>query len=85
MAVEVVERPDTKSIETEVEEKCVHHWIIEPVESAMSKGVCIKCGAVQEFRNYLAHSSWENESSLFKDSGGEEFKDYMQKLVGGMR
>lgn len=30
---------------------CVHHWTIEPAESAQSEGVCTRCGATRMFQN----------------------------------
>ncbi len=31
--------------------ECVHHWAIEPAYGPFSKGICIKCGAQNYFRN----------------------------------
>ena len=34
-----------------------HHWIIEPVKSQSSEGVCRKCGEQKTFENYVESSS----------------------------
>lgn len=30
---------------------CTHHWSIEPPNGPTSRGTCLKCGEVREFRN----------------------------------
>ena len=30
-----------------------HHWIIEPAHGKTSKGVCLHCGEIREFKNYI--------------------------------
>lgn len=35
-------------------EPCIHFWDIEEVNGPISQGVCRKCGAIREFRNWLS-------------------------------
>ncbi len=42
------------------EGQCVHHWIIEPPDQIVSKGVCIKCGAKKSFLN-KAELQYQND------------------------
>ena len=43
------------TIETEQQESaprsCVHYWLIDPPDGAVSEGVCRKCGEQREFGN----------------------------------
>lgn len=43
-----------------------HHWVIAEAVSAVSKGVCMKCGKTQEFRNSTdaATGHWRHLSDL---------------------
>lgn len=43
----------------ENENQCAHHWIIDPPNGSVSKGVCIKCGAKKEFPNHFPRSYWD--------------------------
>jgi hypothetical protein len=60
------------------EDKCSHHWLIEPPKGPTSKGVCKLCGARKEFDNQLklrgliAASSPSRESTTPKEESGEE-------------
>ncbi len=66
----------TASDETSVEAKakdsdCVHHWVIEPPNGAVSQGSCKSCGEKKEFRNSFEYSSWYgNKSPGPKGKGG---------------
>ena len=52
---------------------CVHHWVIEPPNGAVSQGSCKVCGEKQEFRNSFEYSSWYgNKSPNPKDKGKAE-------------
>ena len=42
---------------------CVHHWVIEPPNGAVSKGRCKACGEEKEFRNSFEYSSWYGNKS----------------------
>lgn len=53
----------TPELSQEKKETCVHHWVIDPPEGPVSRGVCKKCGAVQEFPNYFPYSKWEGEKT----------------------
>jgi len=46
------------------ETACVHFWEIEPAVGPVSKGVCRRCGAVREFRNFFPLHPWEEEGGL---------------------
>ncbi len=35
-----------------------HHWVIEPADGPLSKGVCQKCGEVKTFTNYVERHYW---------------------------
>ncbi|MDD5093020.1 MAG: hypothetical protein PHV74_01375 [Dehalococcoidia bacterium] len=67
----------TEPAETRPKGNCVHHWIIEPPEGEVSKGVCKICGTEKEFKNHLACSAWDNESPRFsrRRVGGESKRD----------
>ncbi len=46
-SVAVLERPVIRAA-------CKHHWLIEPPNGPISKGVCKLCGEVKLFDNILA-------------------------------
>ena len=35
-----------------------HHWLIEEAQGAQSRGVCKRCGAIKEFKNWLEDSDF---------------------------
>ena len=35
-----------------------HHWLIEEAHGAESRGVCKRCGAIKEFKNWLEDSDF---------------------------
>ena len=38
---------------------CRHHWVIEPSTGPVSQGVCLLCGEVKGFKNYVeSKTSW---------------------------
>ena len=39
-------------------ESCIHHWVIDPPNGAVSEGHCKTCGENKEFRNSFEYSSW---------------------------
>ena len=59
---------------------CCHHWIIEPANGPISRGVCRTCLEVREFKNsiagmerdvqYLSPNSSATASSRLGASGG---------------
>ncbi|MFO8009882.1 MAG: hypothetical protein R6U89_03620 [Dehalococcoidia bacterium] len=65
MSVKTLDNTVKRSGEAEALAECVHHWLIEPPEGPVSKGVCLKCGEVKEFNNYLPFSSWEKEPAAY--------------------
>ena len=44
------------------EAPCHHHWVIEPANGPMSRGVCRLCQEVREFENSINESRWKVES-----------------------
>jgi hypothetical protein len=42
---------------------CVHHWVIDPPNGAVSQGRCKACGEEKEFRNSFEYSSWYGNKS----------------------
>ena len=52
MSPETLTEPKETIGQRQSEEECVHHWIIDPPDSPVSKGVCKICGAEKEFANY---------------------------------
>tara|TARA_Y100000588_G_scaffold332734_1_gene371148 strand:- start:63 stop:317 length:255 start_codon:yes stop_codon:yes gene_type:complete len=58
------------------DESCVHHWVIEPPNGAVSQGHCKACGESKEFRNSFEYSSWYGNKSPEKKNaaGGDENK-----------
>lgn len=66
----LIERPSKKGI-------CRHHWIIEPPNGPVSKGVCKLCGEVKVFDNILADLMLNDDSSVSsvpKRTAGIEFE-----------
>ena len=53
----LIERPVKKGT-------CRHHWIIEPPNGPVSKGVCKLCGEVKMFDNILADLMLNDDSSV---------------------
>ena len=51
------EQPEAKT------DGCVHHWVIDPPNGAVSMGRCKSCGEEQEFRNSFEYSSWYGTKS----------------------
>ena len=48
-------------MEDNEEEKCIHHWIIGPINNGVSIGVCKKCNEVKEFvAIYKPSLKWRN-------------------------
>ena len=48
-----------------LEEKCIHHWVIESAESTYSRGKCKKCNKESVFENSLSaerKSAWALDS-----------------------
>ena len=46
-------------------DQCVHHWMIDPPENEVSKGICRKCGQERNFLNNIDHSSdWHDQNTV---------------------
>lgn len=69
MTARVLTRPGSSEAEEEEKSGCVHHWVIDPPEGPVSNGICQKCGEERIFRNYVAYSPWEADSSYPAISG----------------
>ena len=52
MSLKTLTEPEELISQPKIKEECVHHWVIEPPEGPVSKGVCKICGAEREFDNY---------------------------------
>ena len=52
MTPETATKPNETTIEEQPVEQCVHHWVIEPPDGPISKGICKICGAIREFENW---------------------------------
>jgi hypothetical protein len=69
--------PKKKAAEVEettasvVEGGCVHHWVIDPPNGAVSKGHCKACGEENEFRNSFEYSSWYGNKSPAPKAGAK--------------
>ena len=40
---------------------CRHYWMIDEPSGPVSKGVCQRCNAVREFKNFVEETSWADE------------------------
>jgi len=69
--------PKKKAAEAEatteavVEGGCVHHWVIDPPNGAVSQGSCKSCGEKKEFRNSFEYSSWYGNKSPAPKAGAK--------------
>jgi hypothetical protein len=50
---------------------CVHHWVIDPPNGAVSEGRCKACGEKKEFRNSFEYSSWYGNKSPAPKAGAK--------------
>jgi hypothetical protein len=50
---------------------CVHHWVIDPPNGAVSEGRCKSCGEKKEFRNSFEYSSWYGNKSPSPKAGAK--------------
>jgi hypothetical protein len=57
----VLEKPVARSM-------CKHHWLIEPPDGPISKGVCKLCGEVKVFDNVLEELLSNRDSVAARDS-----------------
>ena len=60
-----------ETTEAVVEGGCVHHWVIEPPNGAVSEGRCKSCGEKKEFRNSFEYSSWYGNKSPAPKGGAK--------------
>lgn len=60
----VLERPATTST-------CKHHWLIEPPNGPISKGVCKLCGEVKLFDNILADLLSNKDTAALSESANQ--------------
>jgi hypothetical protein len=59
---------------SEVQPVCVHRWVIETPNGAMSHGVCRNCGAEKEFPNSAEDGLWEREVPQSRWTGRSDWK-----------
>ncbi|MQG18396.1 MAG: hypothetical protein FI687_01260 [SAR202 cluster bacterium] len=45
--------------ETEQQIECVHQWLIDSPNGPISKGECLDCGKISEFKNSMPVSGWD--------------------------
>ncbi len=43
---------ERKPLQTPGRSMCQHHWVIDPPEGPVSKGVCRSCGEERDFPSY---------------------------------
>lgn len=58
----------------DVQPVCVHRWVIETPNGAMSRGVCRTCGAEKEFPNSAEDGLWEREVPQSRWTGRSDWK-----------
>ena len=64
---------------------CRHHWAIQPAAGPVSEGVCLLCGEVREFKNYVDASTWADERPVYRSSAGgpaavaRALSDYLER------
>ena len=66
MNVKTLDKPIQETGEDHAKDVCIHHWLIDPPDSPVSMGVCLKCGLQREFKNYTAYSPWDSISESLK-------------------
>jgi hypothetical protein len=49
-----------------LEQQCIHHWLIEPPVELISKGICLKCGVERDFDNHVFACSRQQMRDLGK-------------------
>jgi len=52
LPVATEEQGDIKKVQP-LSPPCVHHWIIEPANGPVSKGVCVTCDEIKDFKNFV--------------------------------
>ena len=71
--VTTAEEPTAEEPTAEVSDNgCVHHWVIEPPNGAVSEGHCKVCGEKKEFRNSFEYSSWYGNKSPAPKAGAKD-------------
>lgn len=54
----------------QVEDTCVHHWVIESPNGPTSSGTCKNCGDIRDFRNSSESLSWTTDGRGVKQNRG---------------
>ena len=56
----MAQQGETTAVETVTEGSlvCRHHWLIQPADGPVSRGVCRICGETREFKNYVESAAW---------------------------
>ena len=65
-----LEEPASEPEEEQYSLRCPHHWIIEPANGPLSRGVCQKCWEVREFTNYIERDGWPTENRAVEPGTG---------------
>ena len=65
---------DAPAIEVAEGPVCIHRWVIESPNGAMSHGICRHCGAEKEFPNSAGDGLWEREVPVSRWTGRTEWK-----------
>ena len=53
---------------------CKHRWKIASPNGPTSEGVCLDCGAIDEFKNSMPVSGWDRDGAK-NDKKGKDQKD----------
>ena len=53
---------------------CIHRWVIETPNGAMSRGTCRNCGAEKEFPNSAEDGLWERDVPQSRWTGRSDWK-----------
>ncbi len=61
---------ENQQVNAERRSSCNHFWTIETAGGRISSGVCRRCGAIKEFRNYLPDCV---------QGGEEEYQNWLSK------
>ena len=63
--------------------ECVHEWLIESPNGPVSKGECLNCGQVSEFKNSKPVSGWDRtDNSKSNDNKKNDSKSDNNKKNG---
>ena len=55
--------------------QCSHRWKIDSPNGPTSKGVCLVCGATEEFKNSMPVSGWDRDGSKADKKNADKKND----------